>query len=168
MRRNKYGNVPTRSRHTGRMFQSRLEAGREPVLLALQNAGEIIALSYQTPFPIELYSTQAVEELLEALDSLGNKGGTSSNMDGLGRAVRMSRQKVCVYKADFTYLTKSGEHVVEDTKGYVTPEYRLKKKLMVLAHNIEIQEPNVSGVQQRARGCGIRGKGTGSRLRGGR
>ena len=56
-RRSKFGNIPTRSRHTGRMFQSGLEAGREPVLLALQNAGEIAQLAYQTPFAIELYST---------------------------------------------------------------------------------------------------------------
>ena len=171
MRRNKHGNVPTRSRHTGRMFQSRLEAGREPVLLALQNAGEITELSYQTPIPIELYSTQAVDDLLGIMESFFQAQGMDRFREvfsGLVRDIRQSRQKVCVYKADFTYLTKSGEPVVEDTKGYVTPEYRLKKKLMVLAHNIEIQEPNVSGVQQRARGCGIRGKGTGSRLRGGR
>lgn len=167
MRRSKYNAIPTRSRHTGRMFPSRLEAGREPVLLALQNTGEIKELMYQTPFSIELYSTQAVDALLTAVEALSAEDRTPIWLDRVVREVRLSRQKVCTYKADFTYLTKDGALVVEDTKGPSPPVYRLKKKLMVVAHNIEIQEPNVSGVQQRARGCGIRGKGTGSRLRGG-
>ena len=169
-RRNKFGNIATRSRHTGRMFQSGLEARREPVLLALQNAGEITELAYQAPFAIELYSTQAVDDLLGIMEAFfldPNLVQFREVFTGLVRDIRQSRQKVCTYKADFTYLTKSGQLIVEDPKGRATPEYRLKKKLMVVAHNIEIQEPNVSGVQQRARGCGVRGKGTGSRLRGG-
>lgn len=49
-------------------------------------------------------------------------------------------QKVCTYRADFTYTDKSGQFVVEDAKGYKTPEYRLKKKLVNACHGIEIKE----------------------------
>jgi hypothetical protein len=45
-----------------------------------------------------------------------------------------------VYLADFVYLTKEGARVVEDVKGAVTPEFRLKRKLMLHVHKIEVQE----------------------------
>ena len=44
------------------------------------------------------------------------------------------------YYADFTYLTKSGDFVVEDAKGYKTPEYIIKRKLMLWIHKIRIKE----------------------------
>jgi len=47
--------------------------------------------------------------------------------------------KVCKYVADFVY-TEKGQRVVEDVKGFRTAEYRLKKKLMLAVHQIEIQE----------------------------
>ena len=43
------------------------------------------------------------------------------------------------YKADFTYI-KDGELVVEDVKGYKTPIYKLKKKLVKALTKIEILE----------------------------
>jgi hypothetical protein len=33
------------------------------------------------------------------------------------------------YYADFSYQLKSGEFIVEDCKGYVTPEFKMKQKL---------------------------------------
>lgn len=168
-RPSKFGNKPTRSKHTGRMFQSKREANREPVLLALQNSGQITDLKYQVPFRLELYGTEAVNVLLEALECAQPQGGQWCRWiaDAI-KNLRLSRQCVAVYKADFTYRTKAGDLVVEDPKGFVKPEYRMKKKLMLLAHSVEIQEPGEGGVQQRARGCGIRGRGTGARLMGGR
>lgn len=51
-------------------------------------------------------------------------------------------QHICKYIADFVYLDKRGNLVVEDTKSRatVTDTYRLKKKLMRACHGIEIQE----------------------------
>lgn len=170
-RPSKYGNKPTRSKHTGRMFQSKREANREPVLLAQLNSGQITDLRYQVPFRLDLYGTHAVDAVLAVIEEWIPKfpdGGVNGRLIRLAQEVRRSRQTVAVYKADFTYLTKTGELIVEDPKGFVKPEYRMKKKLMVLAHNVEIQEPKEGGVQQRARGCGIRGRGTGARLMGGR
>lgn len=48
-------------------------------------------------------------------------------------------QPVCHYVADFTY-TEGGELVVEDSKGYRTPEFILKSKLMRAVHGIEVRE----------------------------
>jgi hypothetical protein len=48
---------------------------------------------------------------------------------------------VCAYIADFVYWdNEKEEEVVEDVKGFKTPEYRLKKRLMFACHGIEIQE----------------------------
>jgi hypothetical protein len=42
--------------------------------------------------------------------------------------------------ADFVYIDESGVEVVEDVKGYKTPEYKAKKKLMESQHQIVIRE----------------------------
>jgi len=46
---------------------------------------------------------------------------------------------VCDYEADFVYREK-GVEVVEDAKGYRTPVYKLKKRLMRAVLGIEIRE----------------------------
>lgn len=48
-------------------------------------------------------------------------------------------EKECSYYADFVY-EKDGVTVVEDAKGFRTPEYRLKRKLMLYLHGILIKE----------------------------
>ena len=50
---------------------------------------------------------------------------------------------ICKYRADFRYRSLGGYEwstVVEDVKGFKTPAYRLKKKLMKAIHGIEIRE----------------------------
>lgn len=47
--------------------------------------------------------------------------------------------KIAKYIADAVYV-ENGQTVVEDCKGYRTREYRLKKKLMLACHGIEIRE----------------------------
>lgn len=45
------------------------------------------------------------------------------------------------YVADFVYIiTKTGEEVVEDVKGWRTKEYRKKRRLMKKVHGIVIKE----------------------------
>jgi hypothetical protein len=162
----KYRNVPTRSKHTGRLFQSKKEASHEPSLLALQAVGAIKNLRYQVPFRLELYATGAVDALLTFIAG-PNSNCSSPTLQLLAEDVRRSRQSVAKYVADFVF-EEDGRLVVQDVKGAVTPVYRMKRALMRLAHNVEIVEPSSGGVQQRARGAGIRGRGTGSRLFGGR
>lgn len=49
-------------------------------------------------------------------------------------------QHVCNYVDDFNYTDATGQFVVEDVKGHLTAEYRLKKKLMLACHGITLRE----------------------------
>lgn len=50
-------------------------------------------------------------------------------------------ERECAYFADFTYTdSKTGQYIVEDAKGYRTPEYKIKRKLMLSIHGIRITE----------------------------
>ena len=48
-------------------------------------------------------------------------------------------EKECSYIADFAYI-QNGEIVVEDTKGFRTKDYIVKRKLMLWIHGIRIKE----------------------------
>jgi hypothetical protein len=48
--------------------------------------------------------------------------------------------KICVYKADFLYCTVDSRLHIEDVKGFRTPVYRLKKKLIKALYYIDIEE----------------------------
>lgn len=95
----KYGN---RKVFVGAMaFDSKLEARRYHELLLMQKAGIICDLKTQVPF---------------ILQPSFKKGGKTI------RAI--------TYKADFVYtVCGTGATVVEDTKGYRTDVYKIKKKL---------------------------------------
>jgi hypothetical protein len=48
---------------------------------------------------------------------------------------------ICSYVCDFSYWDNASRRLVtEDTKGFRTPAYRLKKKLMKAIYGIDIQE----------------------------
>jgi len=53
--------------------------------------------------------------------------------------VEINQRKVCTYVADFFYL-KDGVAVIEDTKGFKTPVYRLKKRLVEAFFDMKIME----------------------------
>lgn len=48
-------------------------------------------------------------------------------------------ERECSYYADFVYC-KDGSTIVEDTKGVRTPEYIIKRKLMLFVHGVSIVE----------------------------
>lgn len=50
------------------------------------------------------------------------------------------RERPVTYVADFVYETADGKQVVEDTKGYRTREYRIKRRLMWALYGIRILE----------------------------
>jgi hypothetical protein len=56
--------------------------------------------------------------------------------------VEVCGKLICRYIADFVYeeLRHEWVKVVEDAKGYPTPVYILKRKLMAAVHDIEIRE----------------------------
>jgi hypothetical protein len=50
-------------------------------------------------------------------------------------------EKAVRYVADFVYIDNdTGRMVVEDTKGFRTPDYIIKRKLMLKVHGITIKE----------------------------
>ena len=50
-------------------------------------------------------------------------------------------ERACTYRADFVYFdNEKNELVVEDSKGFRTTEYVIKRKLMLHEHGIRIKE----------------------------
>ena len=50
-------------------------------------------------------------------------------------------ERACTYIADFVYTDNAtGQTIVEDTKGFRTKEYIIKRKLMLKVHGIRISE----------------------------
>ncbi len=119
---NKYNNLKTY--RDGIAFDSKREAIRYTQLKLLQNAGEISNLERQVKFV--LIPTQREPDII------GPRGGRKP-----GKLI----EKECFYVADFVYIdNKTGEKVIEDTKGMRTPDYLIKRKLMLKVHGIRIRE----------------------------
>lgn len=106
----------------GILFDSKKEARRYIELKALENAGKITDLELQKEF--ELIPQQREP------DTIGKKGGIYK-----GKVI----ERKCSYRADFCYK-KDGQLIVEDTKGMVTKDYIIKRKLMLFVHGIRIKE----------------------------
>lgn len=49
-------------------------------------------------------------------------------------------EKMFSYFADFSYTEKNGTEIIEDSKGFRTPIYKLKKRLIEKQHGIRITE----------------------------
>jgi len=49
-------------------------------------------------------------------------------------------ERACSYVADFVYRDAAGRECIEDCKGMRTDAYRIKRKLMLMVHNIRILE----------------------------
>ena len=118
---NKYGNKKiTVGDET---FDSAKEYRRFCELKLLQRGKRISELRRQVKFV--LIPTQREP------DEIGVRGGVKP-----GKVI----EKECAYIADFVYVNDKGETVVEDTKGFRTTEYIIKRKLMLYVHGIRIQE----------------------------
>ena len=105
-------------------FDSRKEEARYGELLLLQRAGKISELRRQVPF--ELIPAQREP------DTKGPRGGVMR-----GKTI----EHAVKYVADFVYYDhEAGRDVVEDVKGVRTPEYILKRKLMLWRYGIRIKE----------------------------
>lgn len=107
----------------GITFDSKKEAMHYYELLKMQDRGEITELQRQVKFVL----INAQKEP----DSVGPKGGVIK-----GKTI----EREVAYIADFTYRDVNGNLVVEDTKGFRTPDYVIKRKLMLERHGIRIKE----------------------------
>lgn len=53
---------------------------------------------------------------------------------------RVEIERACSYIADYVFKDKEGNTVVVDTKGVRTPDYIIKRKLMLFINHIKIKE----------------------------
>ena len=116
----KYGSKKVRV--DGIVFDSKREAARYCELKILQRAGKVKDLELQKTF--ELIPAQREP------DTIGARGGIKK-----GKVI----EQAVKYVADFVY-TENGKTVVEDTKGFRTKDYIIKRKLMLYIHGIKIRE----------------------------
>jgi hypothetical protein len=93
-------------------FDSKKEARRYIELKMLERSGEISDLQRQVKY--NLIPTQ--------------KQG------------KKTIERACDYYADFVYRRRDGCVIVEDTKGVKTPEYIIKRKLMLWEFGIQVKE----------------------------
>lgn len=123
---NKYHNIKTKT-FSGKVYDSRKEARRSVELKLLQRAGEIKDLREQVKYVLIPTQYETVERY--------SKSGKRLK-DG-----QILLEKECSYYADFVYIdVKTGNTVVEDTKGVRTEAYKIKRKLMLHVHGIRIKE----------------------------
>lgn len=106
----------------GITFDSKKEARRWCELKLLEQAGEISGLRRQVKFILIPAQREP--------DDIGPRGGVIR-----GRVL----ERECSYIADFVY-ERGGVTIVEDTKGMRTPEYVIKRKLMLYTKGIRIRE----------------------------
>lgn len=111
----------------GITYDSKKEARRHAQLLDMERKGEIQDLQRQVKFVLIPAQREP--------DSIGPRGGV--------KVGKLIEREAC-YIADFSYYVqiKDGEYmqIVEDTKGFRTKDYILKRKLMLWVHGIRIKE----------------------------
>lgn len=108
----------------GIIFQSKKEGRRYFELRLMEKAGKIADLQRQVKYVLIPAQREA--------DRVGVRGGITK-----GKLI----ERECAYIADFVYKDlEKGELVVEDTKGFRTPEYIIKRKLMLYQYGIRIKE----------------------------
>ena len=133
----KYGNKKITI--DGIEFDSRKEAERYSELKLLERAGEIKDLELQKSFELipAYYEEIPTGEFYKAGENKGQQ-----------KYKRVCIEKAVTYKADFVYKEPCESlysdckivTVVEDTKGFKTKEYIIKRKLMLHVHGIRIKE----------------------------
>lgn len=111
----KYGNKKIQL--DGILFDSKKEANRYCELKLLEHCGKIAELQLQKEFVL-----------------------IPAQYEGDGKQ-RKCVERAVKYKADFYYFDfDTGRYVCEDTKGFKTKEYILKRKMMLYFHKIRIFE----------------------------
>lgn len=111
----------------GITFDSKKEAKRYSELLLLEKAGAISDLKRQVKYILIPAQREFTNEIY--------KKGIKKGQFKPGKLL----ERECAYIADFEYI-ENGKIVVEDTKGFRTKDYIIKRKLMLHVHGIRITE----------------------------
>ena len=111
----------------GVTYDSTKEYRRFKELSLLERAGAIQNLQRQVKFVL----VPAQREFCNEIYTKGRNKGCFKP----GKLL----EKECSYIADFVYI-QNGKTVVEDTKGFRTKDYIIKRKLMLWVHGVHIKE----------------------------
>lgn len=125
--KNKYGS--RKVMRDGQVFDSLLEYRRWRELLLLERAGKIQGLQRQVSF--ELIPAQYEEIPTGEYYVRGEKKGQE-------KVKRVCVEQSVCYVADFVY-TEDGKQIVEDTKGFETKDFIIKRKLLLWVHGIKLK-----------------------------
>ena len=105
-------------------FDSKKEARRFMELRYLEQCGKIRDLQRQKKYILIPAQREP--------DTVGKRGGIIK-----GQLI----ERECAYIADFVYIDEeTQETIVEDTKGVKTPEYIIKRKMLLYFYGIRIKE----------------------------
>lgn len=126
MRKNKYGAKKITDTETGYVFDSKKEYRRWLELRIMEKTGRITKLQRQVKFVL-------IPAQYERYERYSDKTGKRLK-DGM-RCV----EKETSYVADFVYEV-AGKTFVEDTKGFRTADYIIKRKLMLQVHGVTVRE----------------------------
>lgn len=128
-----YNRYPRRSKYgakkieiDGEIFDSKREAKRWKELKLMEDVGLIEDLRRQVKYV--LIPAQREPDRMDFSKSARGKVIK-------GKVI----EREVAYYADFVYL-RDGKTVVEDAKGMRTEVYKLKRKLMLWVHDIQIKE----------------------------
>lgn len=124
-RKSKYGSRKVTI--DGITFDSIREGNRYKELKLLERAGIITGLQRQVKYV-----------LIPAQREFCNEIYTKGKNKGCFKPGKLL-EKECSYIADFVYV-QDGKTIVEDTKGFRTEAYKIKRKLMLKEHGIRINE----------------------------
>lgn len=111
------------------VFDSLLEYRRWRELLLLERAGKIQDLQRQVSF--ELIPAQYEEIPTGEYYVRGEKKGQE-------KVKRVCVEQSVCYVADFVY-TEGGKQIVEDTKGFETKDFIIKRKLLLWVRGIKLK-----------------------------
>lgn len=122
----KYGNK--KIVYNGETFDSKKEYNRWLELKLLERSGKITDLQRQVKYVLIPAQYERVTKFDKKKKELVEKKGKCL-------------ERECSYIADFFYWDVENEkEVVEDTKGFRTKDYIIKRKLMLHTHGIRIVE----------------------------
>lgn len=122
---NKYGSKKVEI--DGIVFDSKKEAKRYQELLLLEKAGAIKHLQRQVKYVLIPAQRESTNEIY-----------TKGRNKGCFKQGKLLERE-CTYTADFVYI-QDCKFIVEDTKGFRTKDYIIKRKLMLYNYGIRIKE----------------------------
>lgn len=102
-----------------------------------KGAGKFFAVKVTDQETGDVFDSKGEYSRWIKLRSMWHEGEISDLRRQVELPLKVNGILIAVYKADFAY-SEDDERVVEDFKGMVTPEFKLKQKLVWACHGIRL------------------------------